>query len=177
MLPPIDPANYRLESFLWCQIVYLYARELVRSGQLSAENDWNEAISEANEVASILRDNEVVLAPAPWLTPQGYVGDLVFGYPDLVHWPSMICAANVYASLPPGQRAKVRAAMAQGIPPVYVETSFSTGGCDQKVLEDPEYRPAPPCLPAEASKAGWVAIGVFAATVGLLYALGRIRGK
>lgn len=178
ILPPIDPGDYRLEPFRWCQIVYLYARELFKSDNLHTKGDWNEALSEAVEVAGIMENGGVVIAPAPWLAPQGYIGDSVFGYTDLVHWPSMVCAANVYASLPPGARARAREAMAQGVPPVYVETNFASGGCDQKVLEDPEYRPAPPCLPADSSKAGWIIAGVFTATIVILSSIDRlIRSK
>jgi hypothetical protein len=123
--------------------------------------DWNAALSEANEVVSILRDNNVILTPTPWLQTPGYT--------DLVHWPSQVCAANAYASLGPGERQEARRRMAEGQSPLIVQTAFvGRGACHPKVLADKEYLPEPPCVPAEGAKTFWIAAGVFAGTYALL---------
>ncbi|MFA5053239.1 MAG: hypothetical protein WC565_04235 [Parcubacteria group bacterium] len=182
-LPPIEPALYRTEPFAWCQITYLFARELIRGGKLTNIEEvdkYNEAVSEAEEVTRVMRDGEAVMAPAPWLAPQGYVGDIVWGYTDLVYWPAMVCAANIYGSLEPGARQRVRDRIASGVPPVYVLAEsggdMSSGGCDAKVLADEEYLPAPPCLPAKASQGFWIAAGAFACTLAAMSALDTLSG-
>lgn len=161
LLPPIDPALYTLEEFEWCQVVYLFARELSRA-PASTRVDWNEALSEATEVARIMRESGAIMAPTPWLAAPGYT--------DLVHWPQMVCVANAYASMDPGQRQYIRQRITEGMSPAVILT-IGAGGCDMKVLADEEYRPAPPCLPSDAAKAGWVGASVFLGVVivGTLY--------
>ena len=165
VLPPIDPAVYTLEGFHWCQVLYLFARELTRSPN---PVEWNEALSEANAVVDLMRSTDSIMAPTPW--------EPFPGYTDMVHWPSMICAANAYASMPPGQRQYIRDRIAEGMPPVAILT-IGAGGCDTKVLMDEEYRPAPPCLPSEGVKAAWVALGAFVTTVGAMFAIDLLRKR
>lgn len=165
VLPPIEPSDYRLESFRWCQILYLFARELVRSPNAL---DWNEAISEAKAVSDLMQDSGAIITPTPWMASPGFT--------DLVHWPSMVCAANAYASMPPGQRQYIRDRIAEGMPPVAI-LAIGAGGCDRKVLADEEYLPVPPCLPSEGAKAGWVALGAFAATIGVMLFVDQVLRK
>ena len=164
VLPPVDPALYTLEPFRWCQVLYLFARELTRAPVDPL--GWNEALSEANAVVDTMQQAGAIMAPTPWLPAPGYT--------DLVHWPSMVCAANAYASMPPGQRQYVRDRIEQGMSPVAILT-IGAGGCDAKVLTDEEYLPAPPCLPSQGVKAFWVALGAFALTMGTLFTVDLLR--
>lgn len=167
VLPPIEPANYELRPFRWCQLLYLFARELHRAPE-STRLDWNEALSEAHALVELFQDRGVIMTPTPWLPTEGYT--------DLVHWPSMICAANAYASVPPGQRQYLRDRIAEGMPPIAILT-IGAGGCDRKVLADEEYIPEPPCLPSEGVKAGWIAAAAFVATIGGLFLFDFVRGR
>lgn len=164
VLPPVDPALYTLEPFRWCQFIYLFARELTRAPDSNL--GWNEALSEANEVVGIMQGSGSIMVPTPWLPSPGYT--------DLVHWPSMVCAASAYASMPPGQRQYIRDRISDGMPPVAILT-IGSGGCDQKVLADDEYIPAPPCLPSQGAKAFWVAAGAFSLTIGTLFTVDFLR--
>lgn len=165
LMPPLEQANYVLVPFRWCQIIYLFARELTRAPE-ATRVDWNAAISEAGDVAATMQRAGSIIVPTPWLPSPGYT--------DLVYWPSMVCAANAYASMDPGQRGYVRQRIAEGMPPVSILT-IGAGGCDAKVLSDLEYIPEPPCLPSEAAKTGWIAAGVFVGTIGLLWGVDKLR--
>lgn len=150
LFPPVIPANYVLDEFRWCQVLYLYYRELQKR-----DVPHDQAVLEAREVASILETSGVPLTPDPWMGSQG----------PLVHWPTLICAANAYASLPPERRAYVRENFRAGASPAYVML-FGEGGCERKVLDDEEYLPAPPCIPSVASKGFFLAIGTLAVVYG-----------
>lgn len=167
-----------LEPFEWCQVTYLYTRELYKTNTSEDSSErLNQSLSEANELSNLMRDSYSVMAPAPNDAPLGYQGDIVFGYHDLIHWPSMVCAANIYASLSPGERKLVINSIKNGVPPIYANTAFTSRGCEQSVMEDPEYRPAPPCLPSKGVQGFWYAIGAFVGTFGILTILGKIKRK
>jgi len=152
-LPPIDPAYLQYAPFHWCQIRYVFARELTRSRE---PVDWLPAYQEASEVASALEASGQPLA--------------IGARPGEVVWPLLICAANQYAHMPPADRARVREGLAAGQPvwAVLVATVWQDPNsvitephlCDRAAVEDPEYRPEPPCVPTEAS----LGVGAFFAS-------------
>lgn len=167
VLPPIDPSLYVLEEFEWCQVLYLFARELTRAPK-ATRVEWNEALSEANEVVRVMKEAGAIMVPTPWLASPGYT--------DMVHWPSMVCAANAYASMEPGQRQYIRQRISEGMTPMAILT-MGAGGCDYKVLTDEEYIPAPPCIPSDAAKLGWIAVGTFVGVFALMTVGGWIWGN
>lgn len=167
LLPPVDPANYELRPFRWCQVQYLFARELTRAPD-STKVEWNEALSEANALVEIMQQAGSIMVPTPWQAAPGYT--------DLVHWPSLVCAANAYASMPPGQRQYIRDRIASGMPPAAILT-LGAGGCHPKVLADEEYRPEPPCVPKQGAQAAWLFAGLFVLTIGGLFAIDSLRGR
>jgi len=159
LLPPIEPANYVLTEFEWCQFLYLYARELTM-GPSDVAVDWNEALSEAREVVRVMQDSKTILTPTPWLPSPGYT--------DMVHWPSQVCAANAYASMPPALRQEFRQRMAEGTSPIFLLSEMGSGGCHPRVLADEEYLPEPPCIPAKAAAGFWLAGSAFVGTFALM---------
>jgi len=153
--PPIRYSDYEREEFEWCQVVYLYARELVRAGV-----EEGRALEEAMLVTDVMKPHG---SPTPALmTPRGR-SDL------FVHWPTLVCAANAYASLEPDQRRLVRDMLEAGTPASMLPARYGAGGCQRKVLDDPEYHPAPPCIPQEVASTGLLAIGAFALTALVTY--------
>lgn len=157
--PPIVPGDYQLEGFRWCQVEYLYARELHKQG-VDVEAAYLEAVA-ARE------------AMEPWGSPTPPLADR--REPSLVvHWPTLICSANAYASAPPLSRQQMREAMARGVPASVVPTGY-TGGCERKVLDDPEYDPAPPCVPQQVASTGIAAALAFGLTASLAWLLLRTR--
>lgn len=151
-VPPIRFTVYDREPFHWCQVAYVYANELIRKG-----HDATAAIDEAGVVVSALEPNG---------SPTPVPGDRE----PLVHWPSVICAANAYASLPADQRAGLLQMMQNGVPAHLLPMGIA-GGCDRGVLDDPEYHPAPPCVPQQAVSTAWLAIGAFGLTALAVWAL------
>lgn len=163
LTPPIIPATYVMDSFDWCQVTYLYARELSRARNAVP---WDQAAQEAYDISSILQGSGAMLTPDPWMGSKG----------PLVHWPTLVCAANAYASMPPEQRATAREAFRGGASPSYV-FAFGEGGCDRKVLDDEEYHPAPPCIPQTVSKGVFLAVGTLTVVYGGLTLLGWMLGS
>lgn len=147
-LPSFEDAYYRLESFSWCQVSYVFARELTRRNK---DLEWHAAYGEALDVVEAIQAGDASLTVDATLSR------------DLVYWPDVLCAANAYASLDPGYRGWIRKRYAEGASVVALPMSL-TGGCDRKVLDDEEYKPAPPCMPSEEAKLGWIAAGTFALT-------------
>jgi hypothetical protein len=147
-------ADFKVEKFEWCQITYLYARELNKRGI-----DWQSAIVEAQIVTENLKKSEEPLTPNQWGK-------------NYIHWPSMVCAANAYASLPPAQRER----LTKSTHPAMILT-IGSGGCERKVLEDEEYIPAPPCVPQTAAKGLFLGLAVFAGVYGGLSLFGWMTKK
>ncbi len=149
--PPITYADHQRESFSWCQVVYLYASELVKAGAPEVR-----ALEEALMVKDAM---EAWGSPTPLLgAPSHHRSELV------VHWPTLICAANAYASLPPNRRLEVIEMLERGTPASELPAGYGTGGCDRKVLDDTEYHPAPPCVPQKTAGTALAAIAAFGVT-------------
>ena len=153
-LPRFDPALYRLETFAWCQVEYLFARELTRRNK---DMPWQQAYEEALAVVDAIQAGD-----APLTVDSTQPRDLVF-------WPDLVCAANAYASQGPAHREYLRQSFAAGGSVVAMPTAMA-GGCDRTVLDDPEYLPAPPCVPEHVANTAWIAAG--ASTLMVLAVLG-----
>lgn len=132
-LPPITPAYLQYTTFEWCQVRYVFARELT---QRDEPLGWVQAYQEAQLVVKALQQSETPLA---------------FGArPNEVVWSILACAANAYAHMNDQDRALVRAELAAGRPIWSVVVSIEEPDlCDRRVLEDPEYFPEPACVPEE----------------------------
>lgn len=146
--PPITFSDYEREGFEWCQVIYLYARELVQAGV-----DERLALEEAFMVREAM---ELWGSPTPVLGAPGHER-----YELLVHWPTLVCAANAYASLPPNRRLEIREMIKAGTPASELPAGYGAGGCDRSVLDDEEYIPRPPCLPKQVVSTTFAAIGAF----------------
>lgn len=132
-LPPITPAFLRFTTFEWCQVRYLFARELTRRAEPLG---WVDAYKEADEVIQAIQQSGVPLAYG--------------ARPDEIVWSTMICAANTYAHMQADERARVRAELALGRPIWAVAVVIEEPNlCDRSVLDDPEYNPEPSCVPRE----------------------------
>lgn len=146
-VPPIRFTLHEREPFAWCQVAYVYQNELRRQGA--------EAGPAIEEGIAVMRALEPHGSPTPVpADPQS----------GMVHWPSLICAANAYASLPIEQRMMLLEMMRKGTPAHMLPTLGIAGGCDRKVLDDSEYHPAPPCLPQQGVSTAVMALGAFGLT-------------
>lgn len=151
--PPIIYADHQREPFEWCQVAYLYANELLKKNV-----ETGPAFEEGWLVVNALK---------PWGSPtpgtDGDRSELV------VHWPTLICAANAYASLSTEQRLAAIDEMADGVAPAFSAAGWGDGGCERKALDDPEYQPAPPCVPQQAASAAVLSVAAFIVTAGLTW--------
>jgi len=160
--PPITYGNYDREPFVWCQVVYLYARELVNAGV-----DYEAALREA----MLVKD-----AMEPWGSPTPLLGSPSYEREELlVHWPTLVCAANAYAGMPSATRAQVLSMINMGTPASELPIAYGAGGCNRKVLDDPEYHPAPPCVPQQVASTTFAAVGAFTLTAILAWFFMRRR--
>jgi hypothetical protein len=137
--PPGSYAYHIYTQFEWCQVRYVFARELTRpqrAGQ--APLQWQDAYEEAGEVVKSMQAGGKPLA---------------FGArPDELVWPTMLCYASRYSHMTPEDRAAARQALVNGVPIWMVSTVLTDPDlCDRAVLEDPEYLPYPPCVPSQVS--------------------------
>jgi hypothetical protein len=152
-LPPLSNAYHIYSPFEWCQVRYVFARELTRSQRPDQKPlDWQLAYEEAGAVVDALQR-----AGTP----------LSFGaQPGEVVWPTLLCYASRYSHMTPIGRAEARLKIEQGLPIWMVLVVIEDPDlCDRKVLDDPEYQPYPPCIPSEVTfgvrdvltSAGWAA--------------------
>jgi hypothetical protein len=154
--PPIGYADYQREGFRWCQVVYLYARELIKAGA-----DEVQAIEEA----TMVRD-----AMEPWGSPTPVLGAPPHERSELlVHWPTLVCAANGYASLPTYERLHALEMIRAGTPASELPVGYGAGACDRKVLDDEEYHPAPPCVPQQVASTAIASLFAFGLTASLAW--------
>ena len=139
-LPPTDPAYLTFTQFEWCQVRYVFARELTRPQKAGQEPlEWDDAYQEAGQVVDALQKGE---------TPLCYGAR-----PDEVVWPTMICYASRYSHMSPDDRANARSQLASGVPIWMLPTVIAEPDmCDRNILEDPEYKPYPPCVPTAVTR-------------------------
>jgi hypothetical protein len=155
--PPIIEGDYQLEDFSWCQVAYLYGNELHKAGY-----PLEQAAEEGLMVSNALE---------PWGTPTPTIGRERSEL--LIHWPTLICAANAYASLPTERRLAAIDDMRSGTIPSVIMMSYGTGLCDRAALDDPEYDPAPPCVPQQVASGTILSVFAFTLTAGLTWLLTR----
>ena len=152
-LPPASYAYLTFTQFEWCQVRYVFARELTHP-QRAGQNplDWKQAYEEAGLVVEALQAGKQPLAYG--------------AREDEVEWKSMLCYASRYSHMTPADRAEARRRIAAGVPIWMISTVVSEPDlCDREILDDPEYQPYPPCIPSEVTRgvrdmAGSVAWGL-----------------
>jgi hypothetical protein len=158
--PPITQAYYLLEPFSWCQVQFVFAHELAR--EQKGIKSWA-AYKESGEVVEALKKG------AQPLSLEAREGEL--------NWPTVICAANAYAHMPAEERAKVRKNIENGAPIFMVLAIDDPDLCELKVLDDPEYKPDPWCLPKEAASAFEMAASSMIWTFGLIFAFRGLSAR
>lgn len=146
--PPASHLNLNYDHFSWCQIQYVFTNELVREDQ---STDWYSAYDEAGKVVEALHASPTPMAPG--------------AAEDEVVWPLLICAANRYAVLTPAERAQERQNIAAGKSLWQLGAAVADPAmCDPAAVDDPEYRPVPPCIPRQVTS-GLVTAGGFMAGI------------
>jgi hypothetical protein len=70
-------------------------------------------------------------------------------------------------------RSQVISMLDRGVPAAEIPVAYGVGGCDRKVLDDPEYKPAPPCVPQQVASTTIAALGAFTVTALLALLLMR----
>jgi hypothetical protein len=152
-LPPTSYALHQYTPFEWCQVRYVFARELTRPQRAGQEPlEWTLAYEEAGAVVDALQRGNKPLAYG--------------ARPGEVVWPTMLCYASRYSHMTPIDRAEARLKLEQGIPLYVVAVVIAEPDlCNREVLDDPEYKPYPPCVPSQVTfgvrdfltSAGWAA--------------------
>ena len=153
ILPPIKPPMFWLQPFWWCQIEFVFTHELLR---LHTQMSQVDAYKEAREVAKVLKESGEPLS--------------IGAEPDEVNWEQLICAANAYAHMENDGRAQVRSALKQGAKPWAILAVLTEPDmCDLRVLDDPEYKPEPSCVPKDALSAAAIGGSCFLWAIGVMF--------
>lgn len=143
---PSSGTPFALSEFAWCQVLYLYARELNLAG-----SGWENALKEATTLVGILQEKRNDLVDLPGVRSNTHV-----------YWPDLICAANIYARMPIEVRAEALTRLhdeARPLPTVHI--GLTDLACERRAQTDEEYLPEPPCLPSEPVKGAWMGVGMF----------------
>lgn len=137
--PPSQYALYQFTQFEWCQIQYVFARELTRDQRSDQQPlTWQQAYEEAGLVVAALKQGQAPMAYG--------------ARPDEVVWATMLCHASRYSHMSPENRQRARERMASGTPIWMIEAVIEEPDlCDRRVLEDQEYIPYPPCVPTKVT--------------------------
>jgi len=131
LLPPRQTLLATYQTYESCALRYLFARELNLQHII-----WPEAYAEAVELVLAIETAGQALSPG------ARAGE--------VQWSSMLCVANVYASLPADLRVVVLQRVREGVPIWQVPELGAGAGCDRRVFSDPAYDPVPPCVSYKA---------------------------
>ncbi len=117
------------QSYEPCQVAYVVAQQLA-----DRSVPWPTAAREGWEVADAASRSEVQLSHG---APAG-----------TVCWDDVICFASWYAQFDKAQRDAMRARMRDGYALWSRRLAIGPVLCDRSALDDPRFRPEPPCAPA-----------------------------